>query len=38
MINLLINIIWPLIRQQLNDVQLHIYGSGYNKQLQARKK
>lgn len=38
MIDLLVKQLWPLIRAELKDVELHIYGSGYNKNLQAKKK
>lgn len=38
MINNLAKNIWPLIRKELKSVELHIYGSGYNKMLQTQKK
>jgi O-antigen biosynthesis protein len=38
MIDSLIKQLWPLIRKELKDAELHIYGSGYNKSLQGRKK
>lgn len=38
MINALIQAIWPALRSQLKDVELHIYGAGYNKELLSKKK
>ena len=38
MISLLIERIWPAIREELPSVQLHIYGSGLSKELLVRKK
>lgn len=38
MINALKDIIWPIIRKELPNVELHIYGAGHNKVLQTKKK
>jgi hypothetical protein len=38
MIETLAKQIWPLIRKELKDAELHIFGAGYNKAMQGTKK
>ena len=38
MIDILINNIWPIINKELKNIELHIFGSGYNNALQAKKR
>jgi O-antigen biosynthesis protein len=38
MVTILVERIWPEIRKELKGVELHIYGAGHHKQLQARRK